>query len=234
MVVQAGIFLNYLGWGAVMPFEVIYLHEGRGFSLGVAGLVVGVVTGLAVVAAPVAGWAIDQAGARMTASCSGAALAAGYLGLALAHTPAQAFAAAAAAGLGNGGLLPSQSALIVSLSRPEIRHRATAVSRIGANLGVALGAGLGGLVAARGLDGLVALLVVNAVTYVLYVVILVADRTRGRPTGAAAWRLPRGAARPALRAPGDHERRDDRRRLGRLHLDRPARTPAVRSEQART
>ena len=173
-VVQAGIFLNYLGWGAVMPFEVIYLHEGRGFSLGVAGLVVGVVTGLAVVAAPVAGWAIDQAGARMTASCSGAALAAGYLGLALAHTPAQAFAAAAAAGLGNGGLLPSQSALIVSLSRPEIRHRATAVSRIGANLGVALGAGLGGLVAARGLDGLVALLVVNAVTYVLYVVILVA------------------------------------------------------------
>jgi hypothetical protein len=27
-VVQAGFFLNYLGWGAVMPFEVIYLHEG--------------------------------------------------------------------------------------------------------------------------------------------------------------------------------------------------------------
>jgi MFS family permease len=173
-VVQAGVFLNYLGWGAVMPFEVIYLHEGRGFSLGLAGLVVGVVTGLAVVAAPVAGWAIDHAGARITAACSGAALAAGYLGLALAHTPAQAFAAAAAAGLGNGGLLPSQSALIVSLSRPELRHRATAVSRVVANLGVALGAGLGGLVAARGLNGLVALLVINAVTYVLYVAILVA------------------------------------------------------------
>jgi hypothetical protein len=40
-IVQAGVFLNYLGWGCVMPFEVIYLHAGRGFSLGVAGLVVG-------------------------------------------------------------------------------------------------------------------------------------------------------------------------------------------------
>ena len=183
-VVQAGVFLNYLGWGAVMPFEVIYLHEGRGFSLGLAGLVVGVVTGLAVLAAPLAGWAIDRAGARLTAACSGVALAAGYLGLAFAHTPRQAFVAAAAAGLGNGGLLPSQSALIVSLSRPEVRHRATAVSRVGANLGVALGAGLGGLVAARGLNGLVALLVINAVTYVLYVAILVAtvrDDVRPEP-----------------------------------------------------
>lgn len=181
-VVQAGVFLNYLGWGAVMPFEVIYLHEGRGFSLGLAGLVVGVVSGLAVAAAPVAGWAIDRVGARATAAGSGTALTAGYLGLAVAHTPAQALAAAAVAGLGNGGLLPSQSALIVSLSPTEIRHRATAVSRVGANLGVALGAALGGLVAARGLNGLIALLIVNAVTYLLYVAILVATvRTDVRP-----------------------------------------------------
>src|ERR687888_23857 len=29
-VVQLGIFLNYFGWGGVMPFEVIYLRGGRG------------------------------------------------------------------------------------------------------------------------------------------------------------------------------------------------------------
>jgi hypothetical protein len=39
-VVEAGIFLNMLGYGAVFPFEIIYLHEARGFSLGVAGLAV--------------------------------------------------------------------------------------------------------------------------------------------------------------------------------------------------
>ena len=54
-VVQLGMFLNYLGWGAVLPFEVIYLHDGRGFSLGTAGLVVGALTGVAVLSAPCVG-----------------------------------------------------------------------------------------------------------------------------------------------------------------------------------
>ena len=30
--VQGGILLNTLGWGAVLPFEVIYLHDGRGLT----------------------------------------------------------------------------------------------------------------------------------------------------------------------------------------------------------
>src|SRR6266545_4925041 len=84
-IVQVGIFLNYLGWGAVLPFEVIYLHDGRGFSLGVAGLVVGTVTGLAVVAAPFAGAVSDRVGARETAAGACLALAAGYGALAFAH-----------------------------------------------------------------------------------------------------------------------------------------------------
>src|SRR5689334_15063777 len=140
-VVQAGVFLNYLGWGCVMPFEVIYLHDGRGFGLGVAGLVVGTVTGLAVVA--------------------------------VARTPWQAFLAAAAAGLGNGGLQPSQSALVASLAAPEIRHRASGVSRVASNFGVGLGGVAGGVVAAHGLNGFVVLFLVNALTYFLYALILV-------------------------------------------------------------
>src|SRR5512132_3841214 len=140
-VVEAGIFLNMLGYGAVLPFEVIYLHEGRGFSLGVAGLVVGTVTGLAVVAAPIAGPVIDRFGARATAAGAGLALAAGYAGLAFAHTPAKAFVAAAAYGAGNAAL--------------------------------GLGGALGGIVAAHGLNGLVALFVANALSYVVYLAILV-------------------------------------------------------------
>ena len=181
-VVQAGIFLNHLGWGAVMPFEVIYLHDGRGFSLGVAGLVVGVVTGLAVVAAPIAGPLIDRLGARTTLAAAGCALAAGYGGLALAHTPSQAFAAASLAGLGNGALLPSQSALLASLVSSALRHRATAVSRVASNVGNGLGGALGGLVAAYGVGGLVLLFLANAATYLLYVLILVvAVRDDARP-----------------------------------------------------
>jgi MFS family permease len=183
-VVQLGIFLNYLGWGAVLPFELIYLHEGRGFSLRVAGLVLGTVTGLAVVAAPAVGPVIDRVGARWTAAGAGMALAAGYAGLAFARTPTQAFIAAAAAGAGNGGLLPSQSALVASLVPPQLRHRATAVSRVAGNLGMGLGGALGGLVAAYGLNGFVGLFLANAMTYVLYVLILamvVRDDARPAP-----------------------------------------------------
>ncbi|HEU4399863.1 MAG TPA: MFS transporter [Actinomycetota bacterium] len=182
-IVQVGIFLNYLGWGAVLPFEIIYLHDGRGFSLEVAGLVVGTVTGLAVVAAPVAGPVIDRLGARATAAGAGIALAAGYGGLAFAHMPRQAFAAAVAAGAGNGALLPSQSTLLASLAAPQVRHCASAVSRVAGNLGMGLGGALGGLVAAYGLRGLVVLFLANALSYVLYVVILVVVvPTDARPT----------------------------------------------------
>jgi MFS family permease len=185
-IVQVGIFLNTLGWGAVLPFEIIYLHDGRGFSLGVAGLVVGTVTGLAVIAAPVTGPVIDRLGARATAAGAGVALAAGYAGLAFAHNPRQAFAAAAAAGVGNGALLPSQSTLLVSLVSSELRHRSTAVSRVASNVGFGVGGAIGGVVAAHGLTGFVALLLANALTYVLYVVILVVGvREDARPTPIA-------------------------------------------------
>jgi MFS family permease len=187
-VVQVGVFVNYFGWGGVMPFEVIYLHDGRGFSLGIAGLVVGVVTGLAVVGAPVSGPLIDRIGSRSVAAVSLLALGAGFAGLALADTPAEAFAAAAAAGLGNGGLQPSQSALVASLIGPELRHRASAVSRVASNLGVGLGGVLGGVVAAHGLNGFVVLFLINALTYVLYALLLVVGvredaRPESRPGG---------------------------------------------------
>ena len=205
-VVQVGIFLNMLGYGAVLPFEIIYLHDGRGFSLGVAGLVVGTITGLAVIAAPVAGALIDRVGARATAAGGGLALAAGYGGLAFAHTPRQAFAAAAAAGAGNGALLPSQSALLASLAAPELRHRATAVSRVAANVGFGLGGALGGLVAAHGLNGFVVLFCQRTDLRPLR-----ADprrrRARRRSAGAGRRRLPGRAARPAVHPAGADERR---------------------------
>jgi MFS family permease len=172
--VEIGIFLNMLGYGAVLPFEIIYLHDGRGFSLGVAGLVVGVITGAAVLTAPVAGPLIDRFGARVVTAVAGTALALGYAGLAFAHSPAQAFAAAACAGAGNGALNPGQSTLMTVLAPSDLRHRATAVSRVAGNAGIGIGGALGGLVAVYGLTGFVALFLVNAVTYLAYVCVLLA------------------------------------------------------------
>jgi MFS family permease len=182
--VVLGIFLNYVGYGAVLPFEIIYLHDGRGFSLGIAGLVVGLITGVAVVTAPVAGQLIDRFGARAVATVAGVALAAGYIGLAFARSPALAFVAATIAGAGNGALNPSQSTLVATLAPPALRHRATAVSRVAANVGAGIGGGIGGLVAAYGLTGFVALFLANGASYLVYVAVLVTvvrDTARPEP-----------------------------------------------------
>lgn len=172
--VQIGIFVNAFGWGAVLPFEVIYLHEQRGFPLATAGLIVGMLTGLAVLAAPVAGWLIDRVGARAVAVGAGVALALGYAGLASATSEPLAFVAAAIAGVGNAALLPAQSTLLASLAPGDRRHRATAVSRVATNAGFGLGGALGGLVAGLGIEGYAALFLLNAVTYLVYVAVLVA------------------------------------------------------------
>jgi MFS family permease len=181
-VVQAGLFLSMLGYGAVFPFEIIYLHEARGFGLGVAGAVVGALSGAAIVVAPVAGAVIDRVGARATAVGAGLALAGGYAMLAFATTPATAFAAAALAGIGNGALNPSQSALLASLAPRELLQRASGVSRVAVNVGLGVGAAIGGVVAGFGLEGFVLLFLGNAVTYLVYLAILVAVvREEARP-----------------------------------------------------
>ena len=185
-VVEAGVFLNMLGYGAVFPFEIIYLHEARGFSLGVAGLVVGLVSGVAIFVAPIAGAVIDRVGARTTAVGAGLALAGGYGSLAFVTTPPTAFAAAALAGVGNGGLGPSQSALMAALAPRELRQRASAVSRVAVNVGIGLGAAIGGVVAGFGLNGFILLFLANAVTYLVYLAILVvAVRDEVRPAPIA-------------------------------------------------
>ena len=39
LILQGGNALNYFGYGLVLPFEIIYLHQIRGFSTSTAGLV---------------------------------------------------------------------------------------------------------------------------------------------------------------------------------------------------
>jgi MFS family permease len=180
-IVEIGIFLNMLGYGAVLPFEVIYLHDERGFDLSVAGLVVGLVTGVAVVTSPIAGAVIDRIGARATAGAAGVLLAAGYGGLAFAESPPAAFAAAALAGAGNGAIGPSQSALMTAIAPRDRLHRASAVSRVAVNVGIGLGGALGGAVASFGLNGFVVLFLANAATYLVYVAILVATVREAAP-----------------------------------------------------
>jgi predicted MFS family arabinose efflux permease len=63
---EAGGLVNAFGNRITYPFVLIYLHNVRGFSLGIAALVLAV-NGLAsLVASPCAGWLSDEVGGRLT------------------------------------------------------------------------------------------------------------------------------------------------------------------------
>ena len=62
---QVGGVLNSFGNGVVLPFLVIYLHDVRGFGLGVAGLIVAMSAAAQLCAGVLAGPLIDRFGARL-------------------------------------------------------------------------------------------------------------------------------------------------------------------------
>src|SRR5690349_22383151 len=55
IVLQAGTAVNYFGTGLILPFEIIYLHQVRGFPTATPGLVLAAVMGTAAFVTPLSG-----------------------------------------------------------------------------------------------------------------------------------------------------------------------------------
>src|SRR4051794_5662395 len=127
---QAGALVNAFGNGLAIPFLFIYLHNVRGFGLGVTGLIVGTNAMVGLVAGPVSGAVIDRIGGRTTLFASLTMLAIGFGLYPLVHSPWAGFLASAIAGIGNGAFWPAQSSLIARLTTPAVRPTAFAVQRM--------------------------------------------------------------------------------------------------------
>ena len=144
---QLGGLLNSFGNGLVLPFLIIYLHNVRGISLPVCGLVVGTNSAVSLVAGPVSGPLIDRFGGRAVLRAALVLLALGFGGYAFVHQAWQGFLAAGLAGLGNGGFWPAQSTMLAGLTPPDQRPAVYAVQRVAMNLGIGLGGLVAGLIA---------------------------------------------------------------------------------------
>lgn len=144
-ILNLGLAVNSVGNGLVVPFLLIYLHNVRGFSLGVAGLVPTVHFGTALVCGVVAGSVFDRLGGRATAAGALVLLAVGFGLFPLVAEPWHAVVLAALAGAGRGAFWPSYSGLLAAVTPPALRPSAYAVQRVGGNLGLALGSLLAGL-----------------------------------------------------------------------------------------
>jgi MFS family permease len=168
LILQAGNALNYFGYGLVLPFEIIYLHQIRGFSTATAGLVLAATMGTSAIVTPPTGALFDRYSAKGFVVTGSLASALGYAGFAFVEHPWQAFACSIVGGAGLGASGTANRTLVVRLITPEQRAAAFALNRVAGNFGIGAGATVAGFVvaAAQQLSTFQILYVFDAVTSV--------------------------------------------------------------------
>lgn len=166
---QAGGLMNAFGNGLVVPFLLIYLHNERGISLGVAGLVLATNAAVSLVAGPIGGALVDRVGGKAMLTAALGFLTVGFLGYAFVESSWQGFLASAVTGIGNGLFWPAQSTLLAGLTTRAQRSATFAMQRVVMNLGIGLGGVAGGFIASESFRALFAL---DALTFVAYAAVL--------------------------------------------------------------
>jgi MFS family permease len=190
---QLGGVLNSFGNGVVLPFLVIYLHDVRGFGLGISGLIVSVSAAAQLSAGVLVGPLVDRLGARRVLGAGLVLQAIGIGLLPLVREPWQAFLLIAIEGAGSAGFWPSQSTLLARLTPPHRRHAAFAQQRVTMNLGIGLGGLTGGVIASVSQPStFTVLFLVDAATFLAYVAVLFVIHDPGveehHDVGAASYR----------------------------------------------
>src|SRR5579872_1731960 len=188
LILQGGNALNFFGYGLVLPFEIIYLHQIRGFSTSTAGLVLAATMGTSAIVTPPTGALLDRYAARAMVVAGSLASALGYAGFAFVERPWQGFACSIVGGVGLGAAGTANRTLIVRLIRPDQRAAAFALNRVAGNFGIGAGATVAGFVvaAAQQLSSFQILYVFDALTFAGFALIVLAAVPSPRPEVIAA------------------------------------------------
>jgi MFS family permease len=204
LTLQAGNALNYFGYGLVLPFEIIYLHQIRGFSTSTAGLVLATTMLTAAIVTLPTGALTDRYSAKAIVVIGSLASALGYAGFAYVGHPWQAFACSIVGGAGFGAAGTANRTLLVKLVTPDQRAAAFALNRVAGNVGIGAGAAVGGFIvaSAQQLSSFQILYFLDAVTFAGFALIVLAavpnPRTVTVPTTHASTTGFRAVARDRL------------------------------------
>src|SRR5919108_5337948 len=173
---QAGNALNYFGYGLILPFEIIYLHQFRGFSASTAGLVLATTMLTAAIVTPPSGALTDRYSAKAIVVVGSLASALGDAGFAYVGHPWQAFACSIVGGAGFGAAGTANRTLFVRLITPEQRAAAFALNRVAGNFGIGAGAAVAGFIvaSAQQLSSFQILYFFDAVTFAGFALIVLA------------------------------------------------------------
>jgi MFS family permease len=174
IVLQAGTAVNYFGTGLILPFEIIYLHQARGFSTATAGLVLAAVMGTAAVVTLPSGALLDRFRAKPLLITGNLASALGYAGFAFVDRPWQAFICSAVGGAGFGIAQTANQVLTLTLVPAEQRASSIALRRVAGNFGTGSGATVAGFIvaSARHLRAFQTLYLLDGVTFAGFALIV--------------------------------------------------------------
>jgi MFS family permease len=189
LVLQGGNALNYFGTGLILPFEIIYLHQVRGFPTATAGLVLATVMGTAAVVTLPSGALLDRFSAKPLHVAGNLVSATGYAGLAFIDRPWQGFLWSAIGGAGFGIAQTAGQVLTLTLVPAEQRASSTALRRVAGNFGLGLGATVAGFIIAAAhhhLRAFQGLYLFDGVTFSLFALVVVARIPNPRPATAAS------------------------------------------------
>jgi len=176
LILQAGNALNSFGYGLILPFEIIYLHQLRGFSTSTAGLVLAATMATAAIVTLPAGALLDRYSAKAIVLVGSLASALGYAGFAYVDVPWQAFACSILSGAGIGLAGTANRVLITTLVEREQRAASFALARVAGNFGLGLGATVAGFLvaSAQQLSSFQALYIFDGLTYAGFALVVLA------------------------------------------------------------
>ena len=196
-VVLGSDFVSAVGSGLTLPFLFVYAHRVRGLSDGAAGLVLATIALASLAGNPAGGALADRFTARRAVMAGLVVAAAGSAGLAVAHSPAALFGAAALTGLGVSVIWPAQDALLAGLVGPAGRSAVFAVRHASLNAGLGVGAlGAAAVVRVAHPGTFTGVYLADAVSFLAALPVLA---YLGRLAGAAGGEL--AAAEPAHAEP---------------------------------
>lgn len=137
--------IQVLGRGLTLPFTIIYLHEVRGFDLGLSGALMSLIaiSGFAVTGP--AGSLTDRYGARAILLGGLSSMIIGNVLLAFATSPAVAAVALVLIGINFGAAWPAFNAMIAAVVSGDLRQQYFGVNFALVNLGIGVGGIVGGL-----------------------------------------------------------------------------------------
>ncbi|GGI46530.1 MFS family permease [Agromyces flavus] len=179
--------IQTLGRGLTLPFTVIYLHEVRGFDLGLSGALMSLIAITGLIVTGPGGVLIDRYGARAVLLGGLTAMIAGCTLLAFATHPAVAAVALVLMGVNFGVSWPGFNALVATVVDGDLRQQYFGVNFALVNLGIGVGGILGGFYVDVGApETFTVIFLVDAASSLVPMALLLGPLRHVRPRAAEA------------------------------------------------